>query len=1042
MTVNVSSWSIRNPTPAILLFGVLTLAGLSAFRAMRVQNFPDLEPPTVTVTALLPGASPSQLETDVARKIESSLVTVRGVKHVQSTLTDGVARFSIEFQFETPLQEAVDDVRDALARTRSELPPEVREPVVEKVQFASGPILTYTISSDRMDDEALSWFVDDEVSRALLAVPGVGAVTRVGGVEREVRIALDPDRLLALNAGAPEIARQLRQALHDGSSGRTAFGGAEWPVRTVATVQTAADLARLEVTLDDGRNVRLEHVAAVSDTVAEQRSVALLDGRPVIGFEVTRARGAGEIEVAEGVRAALAVLTARHPTVTMREAVDLVTPVIENYAGSMWLLYEGAALAVLVVFLFLRDWRATLVSAVALPLSVIPTYAVMHLMGFTFNTVTLLALSLVTGILVDDAIVEVENIERHLRMGKTPYRAAMEAADEIGLAVIATTFTLIAVFLPTAFMRGTIGKFFVQFGWTTAVAVFFSLVVARMLTPMMAAHLLRAPRTTVEPERNWVRVYLSWVRACLRRRAATAAVAAGVCVVGFLVAATRPGAFMPPDDDATAQVTLTLPPGSKLYDTLAVAERARVILRRNPHVQQVYTAVGGGNGGAGPSEPGASSAANVRTAVLTIAVSHRSARPGLRKQAIEEQLRQALTVLPGVRVNVGGSGESYVLVLAGDDGRALAEHAQRVERELRSIPGIGAVTSSASLVQPELVVRPDFARAADLGVSATAVADALRVATLGDYEQELAKLDLSARQVPVVVRLADAARDDLETLERLSVPGARGRVPLRNFATLAMGSGPAEIRRYDRLRNVNVEVELSGRQLGDVERAALALPSLRRLPPGVRLTTVGDAEAMSELVSSFGSAVLTGVLCIYVVLVLLLKSFAQPFTILTALVLAVPGAALALLVTGGTLSMPSSIGLIMLMGTVTKNSILLVDYAIIARQEHGLARWDALVDACRKRVRPIVMTTVAMGAGMLPVALGLGADPSFRAPMASVVIGGLLTSTLLSLLVIPVAYTYVDDLAQWVRARVGGTSQPAPREQARLSVAERGAAAE
>jgi multidrug efflux pump subunit AcrB len=355
-----------------------------------------------------------------------------------------------------------------------------------------------------------------------------------------------------------------------------------------------------------------------------------------------------------------------------------------------------------------------------------------------------------------------------------------------------------------------------------------------------------------------------------------------------------------------------------------------------------------------------------------------------------------------------------VLVLAGEDGAALNRHGAQVERELRGIAGIGAVTSTASLLRPELIVRPAFDRAADLGVTSAAIADTLRVATTGDYDQELAKLNLSERQVPVVVRLADDARDDFDTLRRLPVPGARGPVSLENVATLAIGSGPSEIARYDRLRNVNFEIELNGQPLGDIEAAVLALPSLKNMPPGVVRATVGDAEAMGELAAGFGVAMLTGVLCIYMVLVLLLKDFMQPVTILAALVLSVPGAFLALFVTGTALSMPSMIGLIMLMGIATKNSILLVDYIILARRDHGLDRRDAVIDACGKRVRPIVMTTIAMGAGMLPIALGWGADPSFRAPMAIVVIGGLITSTLLSLLVIPVVFTYVDDAVQWL----------------------------
>lgn len=911
-------------------------------------------------------------------------------------------------------------MRDAVARIRSDLPADLRDPSISKVELAGAPILTYTVASSRMDDEALSWFVDNEVSRTLLAVPGVGAITRVGGVTREVRIDLDPARLFALNATAATISRQLRQIQQEASGGRVDFGGAEHSLRTIATVRTAAEIGALEVTLDDGRSVRLDQVAAVSDTVAEPRSIALLNGDPVVAFEIVRARGFGEVEVAMDVGRALGRLAVRHPEIAITDAFNYVDPVLENYHGSMWLLYEGAVLAVMVVFLFLRDWRATFVSAVALPLSVIPSFAAMHLMGFTFNIVTLLALSLVIGILVDDAIVEVENIERHLLLGKGPRQAALEATAEIGLAVIATTFALIAVFLPTAFMGGTVGRFFVQFGWTAAVAVFFSLVVARMLTPLMAAHLLRARNSHSGCESRWVTVYLSWAEWCLHHRFAAATGALGFVVVGLSVAASLPGTFIPPNDDSQTQVTLTLPPGSKLRDTLALAERAREIVRGNEYVEMVYTAIGGGNTGADPSEPVNASAVNVGTAVLTINMTHRDDRAESTKQAIEEQLRDALEALPGVRVKVGmgGSSGNYVLVLAGEDGQGLAQHAQRVERELRTIPGIGAVTSTASLVRPELVVRPDFASAADLGVTSAAIAESLRIATVGDYDQNLAKLNLSERQVSVVVRLVDAARDDLQTLKRLPIPGARGPVPLENVATLEIGSGPSEIARYDRMRNVNFEIELNGQELGVVEQAVLALPGLRQLPPGIVQTSIGDAEAMGELEAGFAMAMLAGVLCVYLVLVLLLKDFVQPVTILAALVFSIPGAFLALLITGSALSMPSTIGLIMLMGIATKNSILLVDYIILARREHGLSRRDAIVDACRKRVRPIVMTTIAMGAGMAPVALGWGTDPSFRAPMAIVVMGGLVTSTFLSLLVIPVVYSYADDFVQWVRSHL------------------------
>lgn len=1015
--MNVSAWSIRNPIPAILFFIMLTLFGFYGFGDMKIQNFPDIDLPTINVTASLPGAAPEQLETDVARKIENSVATLQGVKHIYSKIQDGTVTITVEFRLEKNTMEAVNDVRDAVSRVRADLPGDLRDPIISKMEVSGAPILTYTVASDRMDDEALSWFVDNTVTRKLLSVKGVGAVARVGGVTREIRVELDPLRLQALNATAADISRQLRQTQREASGGRVDIGEAEQSVRTLGTVKTAAELAAMQIPLSDGRRIRLDQVARVSDTVAEQRSAALLNGKPVVGFEITRSRGAGEVDVANGVKATLEKLRAEHPDIEITEAFNFVDPVEENYHGSMSLLYEGAALAVLVVWLFLRDWRATFVSAAALPLSVIPAFGFMYLFGFTINVVTTLSLSLVIGILVDDAIVEIENIMRHLRMGKTPYQAAMEAADEIGLAVIATTFTLIAVFLPTAFMSGVAGKFFVQFGWTAAIAVFFSLVVARMLTPMMAAYMLKSSADE-HREPRWLGIYMDWVQACLRHRVRTSLGALAFLILSFFLVGFLPTGFIPADDLSQTQVTVTLPPGSNFRQTYAAAEEARRIVEKNPHVKLIYTAIGGGNAGGDPfSPPGA---AQVNKAVLTINMTHRNERDGLSKQEIEAQLRTALQDLPGARIKVGlaGSNEKYVLVLAGDDGDALIEHAHKVERDLRTLPGIGSITSSASLVRPEIIVRPDFAQAAELGVTSVAIADTLRIATAGDYDQFLPKLNLSERQVPIVVKLPPEARSNLELLGRLTVPGSQGPVPLANIAALKLDSGPTEISRYDRQRNINFDIELNGQPLGDVTAKAAALPSLQKLPPGVIQSTVGDAETMNELFASFGLAMFTGVLCIYIVLVLLFHDFVQPVTILAALVLSIPGAFFALFITHTALSMPSMIGLIMLMGIATKNSILLIEYAIVARRDRGLNRWDALLDACHKRARPIVMTTIAMAAGMLPIALGIGVDPSFRAPMAIVVIGGLITSTFLSLLVIPVLFTYVDDMVQALSKRL------------------------
>jgi multidrug efflux pump subunit AcrB len=1024
--INVSAWSIRNPIPAVMLFVLLTFAGLLSFKAMKVQNFPDLDLPTVSISATLPGASPAQMETDVARKIENSLASLQGLKHITTKVQDGAATITAEFRLEKPVQEAVDDVRSAVAGIRADLPADLRDPAITKLNLAGQPVLAYTLrsvpragaSAPAMDDEALSWFVDNEVSRKLLAVKGVGAVTRVGGVTREIRVALDPQRLQALGITAAEVSRQLRQVQQESTGGRTDLGGSEQPVRTLATVKTAREIGLIEIPLaGSGRSVRLQDVATISDTWAEPRSAALLDGKPVVGFEVARSRGESEVEVGAGVRRALDALRAAHPDIELTQAFDFVTPVQEEYEGSLILLYEGALLAVLVVGLFLRDWRATFVSAVALPLSAIPAFLGMYVLGFSINVVTLLALSLVIGILVDDAIVEVENIVRHLRMGKTPYQAAMEAADEIGLAVIATTFTLVAVFLPTAFMSGIAGKFFKQFGWTAALAVFASLVVARVLTPMMSAYLLK-PIVTAEVEPRWLQRYMVLARWCMQHRVTTMVMSTLFFVGSIALIPLLPTGFIPPDDNSQTQVYLELPPGATLAQTREAAEHARQRIAQVPHVKSIYTTIGGGSAGSDPFA--ASGAAEVRKATLTLLLSDRGERP--RKQGIENQIRSALEAVPGVRskVGLGGSGEKYVLVLTGEDPQALSAAALAVEKDLRTIPGLGSVASTASLIRPEIAVRPDFARAADLGVTSAAIGETLRVATLGDYDAQLPKLNLSQRQVPIVVKLDAAARQDLSVLERLAVPGTRGPIMLGQVATLEMAGGPAVIDRYDRSRNINFEIELSGLPLGDVVSQVQQLPAIRNLPAGVKVVEVGDAEVMGELFASFGLAMLTGVLCIYIVLVLLFKGFLHPVTILAALPLSLGGAFVGLLLAQKSFSMPSLIGLIMLMGIATKNSILLVEYAIVARRDHGMSRFDALLDACHKRARPIIMTTIAMGAGMLPIAIGWGAaDPSFRSPMSIAVIGGLITSTVLSLLVIPVVFTYIDDLGLWVQRRLG-----------------------
>ena len=1006
----------------MMLFVLLSFAGVIGFNSMKVQQFPDLDLPTINVAASLPGTAPAQLETEVARKIENAIAPLEGLKNIYTKVQDGGVTITAEFRLEKPTQEALDDVRSAVQSVRSDLPSDLREPAVNKLNLTGAPILALTIRSDKMDQEELSWFVDNTVARRLLGVKGVGSVVRVGGVDREVQVILDPVRLQALGVSAAEISRSLKQVQMEAAGGRADLAQGEQALRTLATVDSAAALERIELSVGQGRRLRLGQLAQIRDTTAESRSLALLNGKPVVGFEITRSKGASEVEVGAAVQAALRQLKSENPDIELSEAFNFVQPVAEEYEASLTMLAEGAILAVIVVWLFLRNLRATFVSAVALPMSVIPAFIGMAYLGFSINVVTLLALSLVIGVLVDDAIVEVENIERHMHMGKTPYQASMEAADEIGLAVIATTFTLVAVFLPTAFMSGIPGKFFRQFGWTAALAVFASLVVARALTPMMAAYLMKRD-TRPHKDPFWMGVYLVASRWALQHRWITLLAATGFFIGSLMLIPLLPKGFIPADDNSQTQVYMELPPGSTLAQTQAAAEAARQRLAGLAHVESIYTTIGAGLAGSDPFAPKGTS--EVRKATLTILLAARGQRP--RKQAIEADIRKAMGTLPGVRskVGLGGSGEKYQLVLTGEDPKALAEAASAVERDLRTVEGLGSITSSASLTRTEIAVRPDYARAAERGVSAAAIGDTLRVATVGDYDNALAKLNLSQRQIPIVVRLDDRVRQDLEQIRRLSVPGVNGPVMLSQVADLEISGGPAVIDRLNRARNINFEVELSTAALGDVTAAVRDLPSIRQLPPGVRQLELGDAEIMGELFASFGLAMLTGILCIYIVLVLLFKDFLQPITILCALPLSLGGAFVGLLLADKSFSMPSLIGLIMLMGIATKNSILLVEYAIVARRGHDgsdghpvvapMSRLDALLDACHKRARPIVMTTLAMGAGMLPLAAGWSAaDASFRSPMAVAVIGGLMTSTVLSLLVVPSAFTVVDDLSQWL----------------------------
>ena len=1011
MSLNVSAYSIRNPLVAILLFVLLTLGGIYGFMQMKVQQFPDIDLPAVVVTVTLPGAAPSQLENDIAKKIENKLTSIEGVKHIRTTLQTGAATMVTEFVLEKDIQEAVDDVRSAVGEVRGDLPAAANDPIITKVSTAGFPVVTYSVASDNMNVEDLSWFVDDTVTKRLSDIPGVSTVSRIGGLQREITVAADPIALSGLKYPIAQLSEQITGIQQDSSGGEAEVGKTTQAIRVLGAVERASDLNNLQVAVPTGGTQALGRMAQITDGAADPSSIAKLDGQTVVAFNITRSRGASEVEVMELVDAELAKLSADVGNIDIEKVYDRATPIAEDYQASLRMLIEGGLLAVVVVFLFLRNVRATFVAAVALPLSVIPTFLGMYLFGFSLNIISLLALSLVIGVLVDDAIVEVENIIRHLRMGKTPYEAAMEAADEIGLAVVATTFTLIAVFLPTAFMGGIVGQFFRQFGWTAALSIFASLMVARLITPMMAAYILRPEKKHVEKQSALMDWYLKVVSWTLHHRWITMGATLILFVASLALVKLLPTSFIPDNDIDQTRVEIELTPDVALEDTERVAALASERILAMPEVSHIFTSVGEAQAAMEASSGG--KAENI--AGLDIVLAPRAERAS--KQEIERQISSMLSEVPGARFTVGlssGGETGYNFSLTSTDPQLLEQTAQQIMTEIRALPSAGAVTSDRSLPRQELTVTPDRLAMADKGVTTQDIATTLRVATVGDYEQRLSKLNLDTRQIPIVVRLPDVAKQNVSQLEGLYVPSAlppgQG-VRVGEVASLNFGTGPAQISRLDRERAISITVQPANGELGDLVQAVKAIPSMQQLPASITIIDQGQAENMAELFSGFVIAMSVGVVCILGVLILLFGRILQPFTILMALPLSIGGAFVGLVITKSSLSMPSMIGFIMLMGIATKNSILLVDYALIA-QRRGLARFDAIIDSCRKRARPIIMTTIAMGAGMLPLVFGWGdADPTFRRPMAAAVLGGLATSTLLSLVVIPVVYTLMDDLS-------------------------------
>jgi hydrophobe/amphiphile efflux-1 (HAE1) family protein len=1012
---NISAWAIRHPVPPLVLFVVLTFIGIVAFIRLPINQDPDISFPLVTVTVSEPGAAPTEIDTQIVQKIEGSVSSVGNIKRIISLSMEGEAFTSVEFQIGTPVDRAVADVRDAVSKVRSQLPEGIQEPVVQRIDVDGGAIVYYAVSTTSMTEEELSWFVDNTITKRLLGVPGVAQVQRGGGVDREIRVDLDPQRMQALGITAVDVNRQLRQLNIDAPGGRVQLGGGEQSIRVLGGASSAMQLGDTQIMLSGGRFARLADVADVHDGVAEVRTLSRFNGRPATTFGVLRARGSSDVTVLRHVQKELKNINKDFPQVKTTQVFTSVDATYEMFETSVLALIEGSLLAVLVVWFFLRDLRATAISALAIPLSAIPTFAFMQWMGFTLNEISLLALSLVAGVLVDDAIVEIENIVRHMRMGKSGFQAALDAADEIGLAVVACSATIIAVFLPVSFMGGITGQFFMQFGLTVAAAVFFSLLVARLITPVIAAYSLRSDSLKGHRDGPVMTRYMKTLRWCIQHRWETLAFGAGFFALSIVAFGMLPTTFVPQGDVSTSTLNIELPPGVRLGDTAAVSAQATAILRRQPEVTDVVEAIGDGGSLSG----------EVRNAVLYISLVPREKRK-LTSRQFEHKLITQLRKIPDARIDFqnngagSGGGRDITLYLTGDDGALVQSIAQQIISEMRKLPSLRDPRINGDLPRPEIVIRPRLDLAAQLGVTVQSISQTVLIATLGDIPQNVAKFSLSDRQIPIRVSLVEHARNDLATLENLPVPTASGQtVPLKSVADLSFGEGPTKVRRYNQSRRVSLEADLNGVELGTAMKAIRALPTMKNLPNGIHLVEVGDVEVMTELFTNFALAMATGVLMVFAVLVLLFARVFQPITILSALPLSVGGAAVALMVCQMPVSLPVVIGFLMLMGIVAKNSILLVDFAI-EEMRAGKDRVTALIESGHKRARPIVMTTVAMIAGMLPVAIGLHGDNSFRAPMAVAVIGGLLTSTLLTLVIVPAAFTVVDDLERWIGPKVSG----------------------
>jgi multidrug efflux pump subunit AcrB len=1023
---NISAWSIRNPVVPIVMFVGLMIAGIVSFMRMDIQQMPDVEFPMVIINVSQPGAAPTEIETQITQRIEAAVRTISGVSTISSTANEGRSQTFVEFQIGEDINAAVSEVKNSVDRIRGELPEGILEPQIFKANTSSEAIAYFSVLADDMTMEEVSWFIDDTIAKRLLSVDGMAEVERYGGVDREILVTLNPQRMQALGVTAGQVNLALRQLNLNAAGGKAEIGGTRQSVRVLGNAKNAFDLSQTDIPLGGGRTVKLADIARVADAYGEVNSLAKTDGRPVITFSIARARGASDVTVHDETIKILKELEGEHPGVLFDENFTMVDYTKAQYESSMAAMVEGAILAVIVVFFFLRDWRATIVAAIAIPLAAIPTFWFMDMLGFSLNMLSLLALGLVAGVLVDDAIVEIENIVRHMRMGKSAYQASIDAADEIGLAVVATTFSIVAVFLPVGLMPGVSGEMFRAFGLTVVFAVLMSLAVARMISPMVAAYFLQAHGVAEHANGVWMDRYmrvLHWSldtsRAAahrathighdgkvrfgtrvsarlLDRRIWMIGVGAASLVLTAIIASSLPTEFFPTQDNDFTAVRVEMVPGTTLSQTEAVIDEVRDIVKDHPDVDGMFQRI---------FETGGFS-------MITLKEDRK-----LTSQQFEEQVTPALQAIPDARVTFqspsrgagSGTGRPISIMLTGGDSKLLHDTAARLVEEMKGLKEVVAPRINADMRRPEIVIEPRLDLAADLGVSTAGLSQAIRIATIGEIDQNAAKFSLSERQVPIRVRLSESARRNLDNIRNLPVPTQTGgSVPLWRVAKISMGSGPTSIQRFNQERRTFIGGDLApGVVQSEAMDAIHALPVMNNLPTGVSNKPFGTDEWQQEMIDNFIVAVPAGILLVFAVLVLLYHRIISPLVNMASLLLAPLGGLMALVLSGQSLSMPVFIGILMLLGIVGKNSILLIDFAI-EEMARGADKFEAIVEAGHKRAQPIVMTTVAMTAGMVPTALSLGGDGAWRAPMGTMVIGGLLVSTLLTLVIVPAAFSLAD----------------------------------